>query len=193
MFYKILSDKKIVFLALTNMFRLSSSVRITLISCYWNFFLFHYIQVLCQYRLWKLNHAYLTYLMLQRQLSHLNGRKLHHQVSSYYIVCVWLRLVLYREHDIVWLLLVACTMLLCNCTNTESWKPFVDRGPVYTLENFQWCPKSCFIGAAILRGGCLPLILRLGNHKSLVINSVSHRRLGYCWRLNAHFWFENRL
>jgi hypothetical protein len=36
------------------------------------------IQVLCQYRLCKEDHAYLTYLMLQRQLSHLNGRKLDH-------------------------------------------------------------------------------------------------------------------
>jgi hypothetical protein len=37
------------------------------------FFLLHYKQVLCQYRLCKADHAYLTYLMLQRQLSHLNG------------------------------------------------------------------------------------------------------------------------
>jgi hypothetical protein len=33
-------------------------------------------QVLCQYRLWKAVHTNLTYLMLQRQLSHLNDRKL---------------------------------------------------------------------------------------------------------------------
>jgi hypothetical protein len=36
----------------------------------------HYIQVLCQPRICKADHAYLTYLTLQRQLSHLNGRKL---------------------------------------------------------------------------------------------------------------------
>jgi hypothetical protein len=35
-----------------------------------------YIQVLCQYRLCKADHAYLTCLMLQRQLSHMNRRKL---------------------------------------------------------------------------------------------------------------------
>jgi hypothetical protein len=42
-------------------------------------FHFHYVQAFCQSRLCKADHAYLTYLMLQRQLSHLNGRK----VKSY--------------------------------------------------------------------------------------------------------------
>jgi hypothetical protein len=37
------------------------------------------IEVHCQCRLCKADHAYLTYLMLQRQLSHLNGRKLDHR------------------------------------------------------------------------------------------------------------------
>jgi hypothetical protein len=32
-----------------------------------------------QYRLCKAEYAYLTYLMLQRQLSHLNGSKLDHR------------------------------------------------------------------------------------------------------------------
>jgi hypothetical protein len=36
-----------------------SSVHITLIACYWKFFLLHYIQVLCQSRLLKANHAVL--------------------------------------------------------------------------------------------------------------------------------------
>jgi hypothetical protein len=36
-------------------------------------------KVLCQSCFWKEHHAYLTYLMLQRQLSHLNGRKIHHR------------------------------------------------------------------------------------------------------------------
>jgi hypothetical protein len=56
-----------------------SSVRIAHTACYWKFFLLHYTQVLCQYRLCETDHAYLTYLMLQRQLSHLNGRKLEHR------------------------------------------------------------------------------------------------------------------
>jgi hypothetical protein len=41
-------------------------------------FLLHYIQNLCQYRLCKADHASLTYLIQQRQLNHLNGRKLDH-------------------------------------------------------------------------------------------------------------------
>jgi hypothetical protein len=45
-------------------------------ACYWKFLLVHCIQVLCQSRLCKADHVYLTYLMLQRQLSHLNSRKL---------------------------------------------------------------------------------------------------------------------
>jgi hypothetical protein len=39
----------------------------------------HYTQALCQYRLSGTDHAYLTYLMLQRLPSHLNGRKLDHR------------------------------------------------------------------------------------------------------------------
>jgi hypothetical protein len=60
--------------SLTNMLGLSSSVRIVHIVCYLIFFLVHYIKVLCQYMLCKADQAYLTYLMPQRQLSHLNGR-----------------------------------------------------------------------------------------------------------------------
>jgi hypothetical protein len=55
---------------------LSSSVRIAHIACYWIFFHLHYIQILCQSRLCKADHISLTYRMLQRQLSHLNDRKL---------------------------------------------------------------------------------------------------------------------
>jgi hypothetical protein len=42
------------------MFGLLSSVRVVHTACYWKFFLLHYIQVLCQLRLCKVNHAYLT-------------------------------------------------------------------------------------------------------------------------------------
>jgi hypothetical protein len=35
----------------------------------------HYVQDLCQSRVCKVDHVYLTYLMLQRQFNHLNGRK----------------------------------------------------------------------------------------------------------------------
>jgi hypothetical protein len=54
-------------------------VKCTYRTCYWKFFHLRYTQVLCQYRLCKVGHAYLTYLTLQRQLSHLNGRKLEHR------------------------------------------------------------------------------------------------------------------
>jgi hypothetical protein len=49
---------------LYSMLGLSSSVCIAEIACYWKFFLLHYIQVLCQYRFFRANHAYLMYLML---------------------------------------------------------------------------------------------------------------------------------
>jgi hypothetical protein len=63
------------------------------IQCYCMFFLLHYTQVLCQYRLYRADHAYLTYLMLQRQLTHLNGRKLDHsQVWASYIFLPFLSL-----------------------------------------------------------------------------------------------------
>jgi hypothetical protein len=57
-------------LSLRSMLDLLSSVRIAHIARYWKPFLLHCIQVLCQCRLWKADHAYLTYLMLQRQLNH---------------------------------------------------------------------------------------------------------------------------
>jgi hypothetical protein len=41
--------------------------------------LLHHAQVLCQYRLCSTDHAYLTYLLLQRLPSHLNGRTLDHR------------------------------------------------------------------------------------------------------------------
>jgi hypothetical protein len=44
----------------------SSSINFAHMTCYRKFFLLHYTQVLCQYRL--------THLMLHRQLSQLNGR-----------------------------------------------------------------------------------------------------------------------
>jgi hypothetical protein len=66
-------------LSLMNMLGLSSSVRIAHIACYWKFLLVHCIKVLCQSRLRRADHAYLTYLMLQRQLSHLNIHYIYSQ------------------------------------------------------------------------------------------------------------------
>jgi hypothetical protein len=49
------------------------------VACYWKFLLLHYTQILCQSRLCIADHAYITYLMLQRLLRHFNGRKLDHR------------------------------------------------------------------------------------------------------------------
>jgi hypothetical protein len=57
----------------------SSSVRIAHVACYCKYFLLHHTQVLCQYRLCRVDHSYITCLMLQRQLSHMNGLKLNHR------------------------------------------------------------------------------------------------------------------
>jgi hypothetical protein len=161
-------------LSLINVLGFSWSVHFAHITRYWKFFLSHYTQVLCQYRLYIAEHAYLAYLMIQRQLSHLNGRKLdHRQVYPTCIFYVWLRLVLYSEYvhsnDFIWLLFIACIILLYNYIHTEDWKLSANRGPVCTLENFPWYEKLCFAWAEILRCRCLPLIPRRGKHKSLLI------------------------
>jgi hypothetical protein len=44
----------------------------------------HYVEVLCQFSLCKAHHAYLTYLMLQRQLSHLTTVKFKPLIFSMY-------------------------------------------------------------------------------------------------------------
>jgi hypothetical protein len=74
----ILSDEKMG-LSLMNTFGLSSNVPIAHVACCRKVLLLHYTQVLCQCRLYRADHAYLTYLLLQRQLSYLNGRKLDHR------------------------------------------------------------------------------------------------------------------
>jgi hypothetical protein len=77
-----------------------------------------------------------------------------------------------------------------NRIHTRSWKPRENRGPVCTLENFKRCGETCFVGAAIIRGRCLPLIPRRSKRKSLLIWSVPCGGLVYCWHLNAHFEFK---
>jgi hypothetical protein len=73
---------------LMNLLGLSSSVHFSNIACYWKFFLLHYTQVLRQYRLYRVDYVYLTYLMLQRQLNHLNGRKLDHHFGGTYTILI---------------------------------------------------------------------------------------------------------
>jgi hypothetical protein len=101
-------------LSLMNMLGHLSTVRIAHIACYWKFILLHYIQILFQYRPGRADHDYFTYLMLQRQLSRLNGRKLdHRQVYILYIFYVLIRLVLYRERVFSWFRMTS----VCNLHN----------------------------------------------------------------------------
>jgi hypothetical protein len=72
-------------------------------------------------------------------------------------------------HDFVWLQLVVCTILLYVRLHTEGLKLCANRGPLSTLENFQWCAEPCFACAAILIGRCLPLIPKRDKRKSLLI------------------------
>jgi hypothetical protein len=122
-------------LSLINMLGLSSSVHFAHTACYWKFFLLHYIQVLCQYRLCRAYHAYLTYLMLQRQL--VTGTVVSLTTAKFkplifpmsgFTANMFILMILY---DFCFL-------------HTEGWKLCANRGPVCTLENFQW-------RAAILR------------------------------------------
>jgi hypothetical protein len=79
----------------------------------------------------------------------------------------------YTTTDSVSTEVVACTVLLCNHIHTEGWKPSANRGPVYTLENFQRCRESCFVGAAIVRGRCL-LLIPSGRSVSHLISALYH-------------------
>jgi hypothetical protein len=47
---------------------------------------------------------------------------------------------------------------LYNRIHAEGWKLCANRGPVCTVENFQWWAEPCFACAAILIGMCLSLI-----------------------------------
>jgi hypothetical protein len=56
-----------------------------------------------------------------------------------------------HSHDFIWLLLVACTILLHNRIHRENWKPCATRGPVYTLENFKYCGETCPVYSSAAR------------------------------------------
>jgi hypothetical protein len=105
-----------------------SNVHIALIAYNWKCFLLLSTQVFIYSRPCKVDRAYLTYLRLQRQLSHLNAGKLDlRQVQASYILCVCLHFVLCCElaysHDFLWLLFVALIILLYNRMNRKGWKP----------------------------------------------------------------------
>jgi hypothetical protein len=92
----------------------------------------HCIQVLCQSKLCKADHVQLTYLMLLKQFSHLNDRKLHH--SQVYIMYAWLCHVWCKyihSHKFVRLLFVLCTILFYNLMHlTEA-----DNGLGYNISS----------------------------------------------------------
>jgi hypothetical protein len=75
------------------------------------------MQVFCQYRFRKVDHAYLTYLMLQRQLSHFNGRKLDHRQRPMSKMCLLKKA---REHDIVRLCNIINKIMDWNITQTYT-------------------------------------------------------------------------
>jgi hypothetical protein len=79
---------------------------------------------------------------------------------SYLPICAFPCPMLLRACSFSWFCVTSeCCLhnLLHNCIHTEGWKPCANRGPVCTLENFQWCEEPYFATAAILRGRCLPL------------------------------------
>jgi hypothetical protein len=154
-----------------------SSLRIAHIACYWKYFL-------CTIYKPSVSPGFAKQIMSSLLILCYNGSLVTWTVVSLttakfkpLIFSVWFRLVLYCEYvhsqDFIWLLLVAYTILLHDRTHMEGWKPCANRGPVCTLENFQWCGEPCFAGAAILTHCCratwiivgLPPCIKVGLRK----------------------------
>jgi hypothetical protein len=144
-----------------------SSVHKAHIACYSKFFLVHCKQVLYQSRLCIADHAYLIYLMLQRQSSSLNGCKIT-AAKFKPLVCSVSGFALCNAAN-MFIHMVACIILLQSCIHMESWKLCANRGSMCTFKNIQWWGELCFAVTAILRGRFLPLIPGLGKQKSLMI------------------------
>jgi hypothetical protein len=157
-----------------NMHGLLSSVHIAHVTCYWKFYLLHYVPVLCQYRLWKADHAYFTYLMLQ-QFSHKNGCKLNHrQAEASYIFCLASASPLLRICSFSWF----CMTSDCFLHNSVIWSYTYGRLKTVCkfrtdvhLGKFYLVRRTLFRMRCISRGRCLPLIPKRGKHKSLLIGS----------------------
>jgi hypothetical protein len=131
-------------LPLRNMFGLPSNVHIGHVACYWKFLPFALSKSLVSTGFAKQIMPILLILccngsILIWTVVSLTTAKLKSLIFFY----VRFRLILYCKHvdshDFVWLMLVACTILLYNRIHMEVWKPCTNRGPVCTLENFQWC------------------------------------------------------
>jgi hypothetical protein len=99
-----------------NILCLSSSVRIAHIACYWKSFPLHCIKVLCQYKLARQTMPILRSLCYNGSLVAWTVVRLTAAKFTPHRFSVWFRLVRFYDvhcHDFVWLLLVACTILLC--------------------------------------------------------------------------------
>jgi hypothetical protein len=85
-----------------------------------------------------------------------------------YIFNVWLRLALYcdhvHSHDFVWLLLVACTILLYYRIHTVGWKPYANRGPVCAAYSTRLCAgsQSTLVSEPSRSGGGGEIVVLLG-------------------------------
>jgi hypothetical protein len=118
--------------------------------------------VLCQFRLWKADHAYLTYLVLQRQLSHLNGSKLDRRQFRSLIVSMSRFALSYAANMYIFIILYDFCLLPAQFYYTniniyirkvESRVRIADRCASWKISN----------------GSCLQQIPRCDKHKSLLI------------------------
>jgi hypothetical protein len=158
-------------LSLMNMLGLSSNVRIAHIACYWKCFLLHYTQVLCQYRLYTTDHAYLTCLMLQRQLCHLTTAKFKPLIFSMsgftltYTTNMFILMVLYDF--CLW------SAQFCYIISWRLKAVCKSRTGVY-LGNFPMVRRTLFCTRCNFKSRCLLLIPRRDKRKSLLIWSVPY-------------------
>jgi hypothetical protein len=159
-----------------NTFGLSSSVRIAYVTRYWKFFIFNYIrvQVLCQSRLRRADHAHFNHLMLQNSL--INWTVVSLTTTSKfkpiiffmsgfalsYTTNMFILMILY---DFCLLPAQFCYIIVYT-GKVESCVQIADRCAPWKISNGA---ENLILQIAVLRGRCLPLIPRRGKHKSLLI------------------------
>jgi hypothetical protein len=165
-------------LSLMNMLGPSSSVRISLISCYWKFFLLHYIKssvspgfaeqtmpillVLC------CNGSSVTWTVVS--LTTVKFQLLIFSVSGFalsYTTNMFIIMILYDFS----LLPAQFCYIIVYIRKVESLVQIADRYAPWKI--FHWCGERCYEGAGILRGRCLPLFPRRVKRKSLYWSDMS--------------------
>jgi hypothetical protein len=124
----------------------------------------HYIEVLCCSRLFKADHAYITYLLLNRQLSHLNCRKTDHRHNSAwpYTVNMFILMILY---DLCLLPAHFC-FIIVHMRKVESRVQIADRCAPWKISSGA---ESLVFQALQFKSECPTLIPRRGKHKPLLI------------------------